>query len=90
MKLIIILMLTIFFSTNFALAEDPCKNVGILQVKKSKECLNKKKTNSDNSQNSSNILTSGSKKVLDSSKKVLDKLNTDSKLTDYIKKKMSK
>ena len=52
--------------------------------------MNKKKTNSDNSQNSSNILTSGSKKVLDSSKKVLDKLNTDSKLTDYIKKKMSK
>ena len=83
MKLLLPIVLIIYFSINFALADDACKNVGVLQIKKSKECLESKKTNSESSQNSSNILTSGSKKVL-------DKLNTDSKLTDFIKKKMSK
>ena len=37
-----------------------------------------------------NSLKTGSDKIKDASKKALGKLNTDSKLTDFIKKKMSK
>tara|TARA_B100000575_G_C22537742_1_gene345535 strand:- start:107 stop:370 length:264 start_codon:yes stop_codon:yes gene_type:complete len=84
----IILLLTIFiFNTNFLYAEDKCKNVGILQIKKSKECLNMKKTNDTKQENPSKA-SETLQKIKSGSKNALGKLNTDSKLTDFLKKKL--
>ena len=84
----IILLLAIFiFNTSFLYAEDKCKNVGILQIKKSKECLNMKKTNDTKKENPSKA-SETIQKIKTGSKKALDKLNTDSKLTDFLKNKL--
>ena len=95
MKQILIILITFFFTTNILLADDKCKNIGILQVKKMKECneqrkLNKKDSSATKENKALNSLKTGSDKIKDASKKALGKLNTDSKLTDFIKKKMSK
>ncbi len=85
MKKLIIYIVIYFFSTNFLFAEDKCKKVGILQIEKSKECLKQNKSDKDPKKKGKSLdaLKSGTKKVL-------NKLNTDSKLTDYIKKKLPK
>ena len=79
MKKILLIFITTLFFTNLSYADSCQKYNTILQSKKYKECINQ---GDGSEQNGAGIK--------DSAKKILGKLNTDSKLTDYIKKKMGK
>ena len=79
MKKILLIFITTLFFTNLSYADSCKKYNNILQSKKYKECINQ---GGGSEQNGAGIK--------DSAKKFLGKLNTDSKLTDYIKKKIGK
>ena len=90
MKKIFLVLIAFTFTFNTSYASDECRKYNnILQQKEYKECLGQ---NPNNVSKKNNKLI---KKIIpdsikDVSKKVLGKLNTDSKLTDYIKKKIGK
>tara|TARA_X000001036_G_scaffold127730_1_gene120905 strand:- start:2708 stop:2980 length:273 start_codon:yes stop_codon:yes gene_type:complete len=90
MKKIFLILITSVFFAEISYAKNDCKKLNtVLQQKEYKECLG---------QNPNNVSKKNGKlikkiipgSVKDASKKVLSKMNTDSKLTDYIKKKMGK
>ena len=90
MKKIFLILIISFFISNISYAKNDCKKYNsILQQKEYKKCL---------AENPSNIVKKNSKLmekinldgIKNTSKKMFGKLNTDSKLTDYIKKKMGK
>ena len=93
MKKISLIILIFVFITNSSYASKECnKYNNVLQQKEYKDCLAK------NPADTSSIIKKDSKLmekinldgIKDGSKKVLGKLNTDSKLTDYIKKKIGR
>ena len=81
-KFVTLIIVSLTFNSLAGAAENCQKYNTVLQSKKFKECLaeggNVTKQNKDLDN------------VKGAAKKVLGKLNTDSKLTDYIKKKMGK
>ena len=81
-KFITLVILSLSFSNLTGAAENCQKYNTVLQSKKFKECL----AAGDNATKQNKNLD----KIKGTAKKVLGKLNTDSKLTDYIKKKMGK
>ena len=85
------------------LSQDDCKNIGILEIERMKKCKDKKKLNTQESTSkksnrslgeivdkTTGDIKSGAEKIKSGSKKILGKIKTDSKLTDFIKKKMGK
>ena len=81
-KLITLIIVSLSFSNLTNAAENCQKYNTILQSKKFKECLAEGGSATKQNKNLDHIKGTA--------KKVLGKLNTDSKLTDYIKKKMGK
>ena len=81
-KFIALIIVTLSFSNLTGAAENCQKYNTVLQSKKFKECLAEGGNVTKQNKNLDNIKGKA--------KKVLGKLNTDSKLTDYIKKKMGK
>ena len=83
MKKFLILIIATLFINNLTSAAENCQKYNtVLQSKKYKECLAKGGNTTNQNKNLDNIKGKA--------KKVLGKLNTESKLTDYIKKKMGK
>ena len=88
MKKIFLFLITITFIANTSYASNKCdKFNNILQQKEYKQCLGENPDIKKDSKLMEKINLDG---IKESSKKVLGKLNTDSKLTDYIKKKIGK
>jgi len=90
MKKIFLILITSIFIANISYAADECRKYNnLLQQKEYKECLAQNPNSISKKKNKlmEKINLDG---VKDASKKVLGKLNTDSKLTDYIKKKIGK
>ena len=88
MKKILLIVLTLILTTNVSYAADNCNKFNnLLEREKYKECLAQ---NPNYKESNSLIKKLVPANVKDTTKKMLGKMNTDSKLTDYIKKKMSK
>jgi len=81
-KFITLIIVSLSFSNLTGAVENCQKYNTVLQNKKFKECLAEGGNVAKQNKNLDNIKGTA--------KKVLGKLNTDSKLTDYIKKKMGK
>ena len=90
MKKIYLILFASFILTSSSFAGNECRKYNnVMQQKEYKECLAQNPTLKSKKGNKlmDKINLEG---VKDTSKKVFGKLNTDSKLTDFIKKKMGK
>ena len=81
-KFITLIIVSLSLSNLTGAAENCQKYNTVLQSKKFKECLGEEGNVVNQNKNLDNIKGTA--------KKVLSKINTDSKLTNYIKKKMGK
>jgi len=83
MKKIILTMFAIIFIFNVSYADEDCKRYnGLLQIKKYNQCMENKIIEVKQVKPPS--------KIMNATKEMLGKLNTDSKLTDWIKEKRKK
>ena len=90
MKKIFLILITSVFFAEISYSADECRKYNnLLQQKEYKECLGQD-PNNVSKEDFKLIKKIIPDSVKDASKKVLSKMNTDSKLTDYIKKKMGK
>ena len=90
MKKIFLILFASFILTSSSFADNECRKYNnVMQQKEYKECLAQNPTKESKKGNKlmDKINLEG---VKNTSKKVFGKLNTDSKLTDFIKKKMGK
>jgi len=86
MKKIFLILMASAFTFNISYADNKCRKYNnLLQQKEYKECLGQSPDNVSKEDKKFSL-----KGIKDASKKALGKLNTDSKLTDYIKKKIEK
>jgi len=89
MKKIFLILIIFVLTANISYAADNCRKYNnLLEQKKYKECLAQNPSNKKDDKLINKLIDLDD--VKNTSKKVLGKLNTDSKLTDYIKKKMGK
>jgi len=92
MKTIIISLFTILFTINLNAAEEPCSQYKkyFPEVFKYNECMKKLKAEGKlQKKDSKNVelIKNKSKSIKEKADKILKKLNTESTLTDWIKKK---
>tara|TARA_B100001093_G_scaffold476105_1_gene502200 strand:+ start:333 stop:584 length:252 start_codon:yes stop_codon:yes gene_type:complete len=81
-QIYVCLVIALFFAAGLANAENCSKYNNITQQQKYKDCVG-----SNPSENKKKSLLSPLTNIKEGSKKVLKKLNTDSKLTDWIRGK---